>query len=272
MPAKADKPADKKSVFDVTKPGKAAPDASARPIVVNRQPVLQDPMVRDTESLTEKVPGPPVLDGHNAEVKKMLNPSSHKIIISPTGELHHDNDTSDKPKPAEGTPIAQLAKRHQTVTEKDHSEESDKKESISDKDNKELAKPEESETPKEEPIDEAQPNKESEEKDQEKAETSEESGDENIVDEMAKQAATKKQKEAESKEAAVQNEKFQKLITNKTYFLPIGQVTRRRNTRRLLLILLLLLLLGIAAADLAIDAGIVKTNVKPLTHFFKPQS
>lgn len=35
-------------VFDITKPGKSAPNASSRPIIVTNRPVLKDPMVTST--------------------------------------------------------------------------------------------------------------------------------------------------------------------------------------------------------------------------------
>lgn len=37
-----------KKVFDVAKPGKSAPDATGRPIIVGHKPMIQDPMVNST--------------------------------------------------------------------------------------------------------------------------------------------------------------------------------------------------------------------------------
>lgn len=55
-----------------------------------------------------------------------------------------------------------------------------------------------------------------------------------VIDELAKEAADKKVDKPTDGDSKVQN-----LIDNKTYFVPIGQVTKRRNTKIFVVIILL---------------------------------
>jgi len=63
-----------------------------------------------------------------------------------------------------------------------------------------------------------------------------------IVNELAQAAADKKSvKEPETESA--EEKQLQNLIENKTYYLPIGQVTKRRNTKILILALVIIVVL-----------------------------
>lgn len=68
------------------------------------------------------------------------------------------------------------------------------------------------------------------------------------VDEMAEVAVEKKASSAAAAES--QNQAIQSLISNKTYFVPIGQVAKRRNTLIVLLIIVLLVMAAVAAVIL----------------------
>lgn len=59
------------------------------------------------------------------------------------------------------------------------------------------------------------------------------------IDEIAKVAADKKAKKNDNEEVASH---VQALVDNKTYFVPIGQVSKRRNTIAFVVIMLLLVL------------------------------
>src|SRR5690606_38530579 len=65
----------------------------------------------------------------------------------------------------------------------------------------------------------------------------------------------KNTKEAEEAAAKKKQEAIDKLVAEKKYFVPIGQVAKRRNQRVGIVLLVLLLLL--AGAYLAMDAGLV---------------
>lgn len=82
-----------------------------------------------------------------------------------------------------------------------------------------------------------------------------------IVDATAEQAeAGKKKPEGElSPEEKAKQEALQKLITDKKYFVPIGQVSHRRNQRMLIIVVVVLLI--IIGGYFAIDAGLVSTPI-----------
>lgn len=76
-----------------------------------------------------------------------------------------------------------------------------------------------------------------------------------------KQSRAPQQAQANQQEEQIKAELINKLITEKKYFVPIGEVTRRRANRKALIILAVLILAG-AAIYLLIDAGIIKTSFK----------
>lgn len=77
-------------------------------------------------------------------------------------------------------------------------------------------------------------------------ETSPQNDEGQMVNEMAQAAADKKL----AKDAAanpVEDNKIQSLVAEKTYFVPIGQMTKRRNTKIFVFVLLLVVAAAIAA-------------------------
>ena len=85
-----------------------------------------------------------------------------------------------------------------------------------------------------------------------------------LVDELAKQAADKKQQKEQDKQASVREEKVTALINSKQYYVPITQVTKRRIKHVVIALLLLaVLLLGL---NLAVDAELLDVGVQPLTN------
>lgn len=84
------------------------------------------------------------------------------------------------------------------------------------------------------------------------------------ADEKSDKTSAKKSAKGDPKQQEIQD-KYKKLIEDKTYYAPIGVVKRRRNTRLVLVILLLTLLIIAAAANFLVDAEIIQTDIKPLT-------
>lgn len=84
-----------------------------------------------------------------------------------------------------------------------------------------------------------------------------------LVDELAKQAADKKQQKEQDKQATIREEKVTALINSKQYYVPIAQVTKRRIKHVVVAILLLVLLL--VGLNLAVDAELLDVGVQPLT-------
>jgi hypothetical protein len=81
-----------------------------------------------------------------------------------------------------------------------------------------------------------------------------------VVDAVIEQAGAKRKQDQESEADKKRQAELEKLIEEKKYFVPIGQVRRRRNTRWGITILLLLVI--IAGAYLALDAGLIQANIK----------
>lgn len=302
---------DKKTIMDVSHPGKSEPDASSRPIIVSRKPIVQDPMVRKGEK-DDMIPGPPVIDEKVSRYKNLKRTKPAAISITEDGELK-DDEESDKPEvkpelndeksddkkptdnedtPSESTKSSAIPAVKEIIEadDKDDSKEvepapleakpekvieptksidktDEKDETQSDEDKSDDADKEESDD-----TDTADKSEDkTDEKDEDESDSKPKSnpnGSDGLVDELAKKAANKKHEDQEDKELKAHQEKMDKLVASKKYYLPIGQVTRRRKDRNLLLILLLVLILGIVGANFAIDAGLIKTNIKPLTNIF----
>jgi hypothetical protein len=81
------------------------------------------------------------------------------------------------------------------------------------------------------------------------------------VDAVAEQAV-KGQKNGPTPEDIARQQELEKMVEDKKYFVPIGQVTRRRNTRRAVAVLLLVLVLVLVGAYLALDSGLIESNIK----------
>ncbi len=81
-------------------------------------------------------------------------------------------------------------------------------------------------------------------------------------------ASAKKAKPQEIAEETARREATQKLIESKQYHVAIKQPKRQRSAKWLLIGVLVILLLLIGA-DLAIDAGLIKTSIKPPINLIK---
>lgn len=71
------------------------------------------------------------------------------------------------------------------------------------------------------------------------------------------------------RKAAERQANLDKIAEAKTYYLPINQVVRRRSKHIALAGVLLIIIMGLAWADVALDAGLITIpGVKAPTHFF----
>lgn len=93
-----------------------------------------------------------------------------------------------------------------------------------------------------------------------------------VVEAVVEQAGSKsKSKEGGTdKEDKAREEHVQKLIADKTYFVPIGEAAQQRNNRAVLILMALLIV--IAGSYLALDAQLVKNSVPLPFEFFKEPS
>ncbi len=80
MATSKDKTGDKKTM-DVSRPGKAAPDSSSRPVIVTHRPMVQDPMVKDKDESKEP----------EDETKKTM--SYGNKVIAPLSEESNTEDS-----------------------------------------------------------------------------------------------------------------------------------------------------------------------------------
>lgn len=178
---------------DVAKPGKSAPSATARPIIVGHKMLQNDPMVNGETNQDQPKP---------AEEKPAEPGRTGKIIEPPKAEIAADEKLSD-------------IKADDTTTAKVEA------------------------TPEEKSAAE----------------------DAAIVDAVAEQASSSRKKDGElSEDEKKHQEEIQKLIEDKTYFVPIKLASHKRNARWGWAVFILLLLA--AGGYLAVDAGLVSTNIE----------
>lgn len=95
--------------------------------------------------------------------------------------------------------------------------------------------------------------------------------DDAVVDAVLDQVGDKKEETKESEEERKRQEQVNKLVEEKKYFVPIGQINKRRNNRIVLLILGALLPV-IVGLGLAADAGAINLGFKVPFDFIKDKS
>jgi hypothetical protein len=285
--SKAKKPA-KAKVHDVTAPGKSTEPATSKPIIVTNRSIIRDPMMAEENPTALPVSSTPKKDSSKkiepleAQTAPLLNIPGLPAEV--TGEEPAAPKTKKAPKPpkkpapASKTPVdepeTKPLKADKPDTDGQEPEAKPDKNKLADapKLPVEMPKPksEADVKPPQEPEAPAPKNNQ----DDEKEETLPGPAPLDIneaQDKSEKPAA--KPTEAKPAEKAAKPTKsdahIEKLIEDKTYFLPINSVEKRRARRFVVLGILLSLVLVVAWVDVALDAGLIKLgNVKPVTHFF----
>lgn len=102
--------ADRKNIMDVSKPGKSAATATAKPVIVGHGAMIKDPMVKDTDSATDT----PAAEPEHLEVRH------EKVILQPSAAMSKEDKPVDATSP-EAEPEKDTAKEPEA---KDASEES----------------------------------------------------------------------------------------------------------------------------------------------------
>lgn len=228
------------------------------------------------KSLKEKeVPASGASSGLPAAVKEMIEPEDVHISAEPTNtELAPKEAVKPVTKPAGNKKT--LAVTDNSSTTKSSDKTGDELKDINDAPSEESTKALEAAIQEDNSKDLEKPAKESEAAEPTNTETSEdipeaeaaseedpnkEQKSGGLVDELAKQAADKKSKAKEEKELSAKEQKINKLIEDKTYFLPIGEVTRKRKNRKSLVVFLILLIV-LAGAYAAMDAGLIEAPIE----------
>lgn len=246
MPAKksTDKPEPKKFI-DVSAPGKSAPDSTSRPVIVSHRPMIEDPMVAKSGPETPSAP-PLASKGKIPNPLNSASSKSSKKTDSPPEKKSEDSDSIVPVKVVAKTPNEDT-KPDTPKEEKPATKEPESKPSTEGKPTP--ASPAPKSTDHEKPAETSQG----------ESEWSEKSENEGDVPGMTKAAEERKKAEAEAAKKA-ENEKYERMISEKTYFAPIDTSVSSSGSK-LVNVLLFLLLLALVGGILAIDAGLLDIGI-----------
>lgn len=209
-------------IFDVSKPGKTTPDATARPIIVGHKAMIQDPMVNNDS--------PPAEDKPKDDTTA---PAHTNKIIQPPEE---ESDAADEPAKTDDNTV-KLENKDSIPPEEPEAPDSEKS----------------SETA--EPAEESGPEPKSESSDEAT------DGDSAAVGELASQAAKSKSDAQNEDKQKAKQEALDKLIADKKYYVPVGHVQKRGKNHSAIFIILMLFV-ALATVYAMVDAGIVDIGIE----------
>lgn len=225
--------------FDVAGPGKTTPDPTSRPLIVGHRSILkQDPMMADNSSKPAEITVTNEPSKASDQEVKKAGDSEEKVKV--TRELNikpPDGLKAAVSSANEAEAGSQATKETKPTTDPSNQ---------ADKSTPTPSEPANQETPEDQEV-----------KDETSAQASVSS--QAGVNEVAKQVEAKKIDEKAVKEAAEKQTALEKLITEKKYFVPIGEKKRRRNTWVLLLVVIIAAVVG---GYLAVDADLIKVDVE----------
>ncbi len=270
-------------VFDVAKPGKSAPSATSRPIIVGHKPSVKDSTVVTSKGKGKKpasgTPEPesdalataPVVPDMPDLSKITLSSERKKIvpISEGTGTEPPAGDTTPGPE----APSAAAAEKP------DDSQDSSPAATDADTEPETKTKPTEDTAPDKAAAaaDTANGTGQTAEGTPEEStgskatndETGAASSDSAEVAALAGQAKTKQALDKQNEAEAAKRQTLEKLIDEKKYFVPIGESRRRRRSSRIANVLLLFLLLAAVGVYAAIDAGYLDVGLDMPFDFIK---
>lgn len=243
-----------RQVFDVARPNKSRPSATAKPVIVTNRPLLQDPMVNAT-SADEPSATAPLLTSLSSKLN--IQPlASYTEPIEPleaaTASIMVEAPLRES-LPEGSSPISELVEQNRVEAAET------------------AAAPEIAyEAPAIEPSEAAAEAVPTEPLPLLQPEAPHKSSANPIGDAPKDGALVTDKDLADDEDEVDENEaKIQKLVLEKRYFLPINSQEKRRTDRFVVLGIVLILLLVAAWADIALDAGLVHIDgLKPLTHLF----
>jgi hypothetical protein len=250
MAEKSDKPEKKpvgKTIIDVKHPGDSAATPTSKPVIVTNRPILQDPMVNESNTETDQPPA------ENPGKKPKLQPlTAPELAETPTEERDPNAAVEAKTETIERKPAVVGEK---VITPIDPSKAKEK--------TAETDKAPAEEAAQDEELDSKKPAGEPDETTEAKEEADASAG------KKAAAAQAPEDVDAEAKAEAEYDATIEKLIDSHEHFLPINSVEKRRAKHVIVLGVLLSLVLAAAWVDIALDAGIIHlSSVKPVTHFF----
>lgn len=242
-----------KKTMDVAKPGESTPSVTSRPVIVTHRPIVKDPMVKETDADKSESK----LSSASPIGKTMQPPTAIKILKDEKpkdDEATEDNhDTGTQPATTEKEAPVQDVKPKVEEVPSISTDEPDAKS--------------ETEKPAEEPVKSETVKSETEKTDDNpKPENGpdDSSGDGEVAPttEDEQTMVKKKQEDLESQAEKQRHELIDKLVAEKTYFLPIGKVTRQRGNKKALIILILVILAALAGFYSAVKFGLIDLPFK----------
>jgi len=239
--------------MDVSKPGATAPSTTSRPVIITHRPIVKDPMVTATNSNDSADKSDSKLSPASPIGKTLQPPTAVKI-------LKDEESSEDKAKDDEEVVAMDTDATNETETPvPDSKSKSEDTPSIGadepaaklpvEKTDEQPTKPE-PEAPADKPKTDAAPGQ-----NPESAEVEPTTEDEQTM-------VKKKQDDLESQAEKKRHELIDKLVTEKTYFLPIGKVTRQRGNKQALSILILVVVLAVAGLYGAVKLDIFNLPFK----------
>jgi len=245
--------------MDVSSPGKAAPPATSRPVIVSHRPMMPDPMVATSSPQT---PTAPTLAGKGKTIQPLAS------AAKPAKDT--EADTATTPSSATEAPKEDAAPAKKNITVNDTTDEPVKEEAPAPATEKPAEKTEKptTDTPAEDDAaasakqSPASPEKPAADDthDTQKTDDKKSPEDDNLTGPPSKAMEEKRRAEAEAA-AKAEREKYQKLIEEKTYFVPIDQSASSSGSKAATFLLFVLLFVLIGAV-LAVDAGLLEIGIE----------
>jgi hypothetical protein len=233
-------PAKAKKIVDIAHPGDSAPSPNSKSVIITHRPTMRDPMMNDDTPVSDAT------EPSGTDTPTPATRASHGVI--------QPLESSPKPvlleAPAAGVPAVTQA----TVSDDlPSSETAEKAEPATPAQFQSELTPTSTGTPKlsAEPV---------------APKTTTSSSDAKIgTKDIQTEADAASAEDAE----AERQTNLQKLVDDKTYYLPINTLETQRTKQFVAIGSLLSIVLVVAWADIALDAGLVHIgNLKALTHFF----
>ena len=276
MPDKKPQPPAGKPVMDVIRPGKSAPSPNSKSVIVGSRPMLKDPMMADdtdnslakvSSKAKERLLTAPLLETEEPDTAATPDPevapkpeaSKAKLKssrIEPPAKPHEPDKPAEPPKLIEALSEDEIAKPEPPKTSEpapvEHAAPA--------------APPAPAEPPEPKPAEPAKSEAAPATKPPEEAKP-----EEPATEEGAEPSSTPPKDqpvETEDDKQAKRQAAVEKLADSKKYYLPINAVEKRRSKHFAIAGIILSLVLIVVWADIAVDAGLIKLPVKPVTHFF----
>ncbi|MCW1908452.1 MAG: hypothetical protein KIH63_003880 [Candidatus Saccharibacteria bacterium] len=259
-----------KKFFDVAKPGKSMPPSTSRPAIVGHRTILKDPMV-NTGAVASGEVSPSTEEPTTEKVVSTTAPTLKPLSVSVTSASDPSPEAEKTAvKPVDAMPEATSGVKIVPEADAEEAEESADIIPVKKTGGETVIAP--PEHPEQEGTAETTESTQStasttlEPSEAQPAGSTEATAEAEAV--VAKSEA-EKQAEKASEAAAARVAIAEKLIADKTYFVPVGERRAQRSKKHVGLTLFLCLIGLLALAYLAIDSGMVKTSVELPVRLFR---